>query len=265
MSNKYSVTAVDRAFDVLECLARNEEEMGLADIARETDIPKSTLFRIMTTLQERSCVSRDEERKTYRLGMHLLELGHAFRDQSNLLDAAETHMGSLAEACEESVFLGMLDEDEIIYVRRKESPKSAVFVRKLGKRAPAYCTATGLAMLAFRPEEDVKRILQASDLKAYSAHTTTDRDELHQKLEDVRQSCVAVVDGEYNPSLLCVSAPVFDENGTSVASITVALLSAQVSGERVESMKTQVRNTAQALSKERGYFEDHFRETTLTS
>ena len=176
MGNDYTVTAVDRALDVLESLARHDDELSLIELARETGIPKSTLFRIMSTLQERKCVIRDEQRKTYRLGLRLMELGHAFRDQSNLLDAAETHMETLAEACEESVFLGVLDEREIIYVRQKTSPKSAVFVRKLGKRAPAYCTATGLAILAFRPEEEVERNLEASELKAHSASTTTDRD-----------------------------------------------------------------------------------------
>ena len=64
---------------------------------------------------------------------------------------------------------------------------------------------------------------------------------------------MAVVDGEYNPALPCVSAPVFDEEGTSVASLTVALLSAQVTDERIEKKK-HVRNTAQNLSKERRYF-----------
>lgn len=263
MSNDYTVTAVDRAFDVLECLARSDDQMSLVDLAQETGIPKSTLFRIMSTLQDRKCVTRDEERKTYRLGLRLMELGHAFREKSNLLDAAESHMETLAEACEESVFLGMLDENEIIYVRRKESPKSAVFVRKLGKRAPAYCTATGLAMLAFRPQEEVERILEASALQAHSANTTTRPDALRQKLEEIRQSHVAVVDGEYNSALLCVSAPVFDEEGTSVASLTVALLSAQVTDERIETMKEQVRVTAQNLSKERGYFKDRHSETAF--
>lgn len=239
--------------------------MSLVDLAQETGIPKSTLFRIMSTLEERKCVVRDEDRKTYRLGLFVMELGHAFRDQSNLLDAAETHMETLAEACEESVFLGMLDENEIIYVRRKESPKSAIFVRKLGKRAPAYCTATGLAMLAFRPQKEVERILEASELEAHSANTTTDRDALRQKLKEVRHSHVAVVDGEYNPALLCVSAPVFDREGTSVASLTVALLSAQVTDERIEKMKDQVRDTAQNLSKERGYFEDRYQDATIAS
>ena len=80
-----------------------------------------------------------------------MELGHAYRDQSNLLDAAETHMETVAEACEENVILSTLDEQEVIFVRSKESPESTVFVRESGQRAPAYCAATGLAMLASRP------------------------------------------------------------------------------------------------------------------
>ncbi|MFB6273042.1 MAG: IclR family transcriptional regulator [Salinibacter sp.] len=256
MSDKYTVTAVDRAFEVLESLSQSDEELSLVDLAQETDIPKSTLFRILSTLEDWKCVVRDEKQKTYQLGLRLMELGNAYRDQSDLLDVAEKHMEALARDCQESVFLGMLDGEEIVYVRQKASRKSAIFVQKLGKRAPVYCTATGLAMLAFRPEEEVARILDASDLEAHTANTTTDREVLERKLEQIRESGVAVVDGAYNPALLCVSAPVFEEEGTPVASVTVALLSARVGEERIEAMKDRVRSVARELSRERGHFED---------
>lgn len=253
MSNRYTVTAIDRAIDVLEHLAQHHEGVRLAQLAKETDIPKSTLFRIMSTLQERRCVVHNEEHKTYRLGLKLWELGNAFLDQSDLQDAAASYMKQLAEACGESVFLGMLDQSEVVYVRRVESPKSAVVVRKLGQRAPVHCTATGMAMLAFRPDDEVGRFLEEQKLEAFTPHTTTSRTALRQKVEQIRQTRVAVVDGEYNPALLCVSSPILDDAGQPVAAFTAALLSAQVDGDRVDRMKEQIRQAAQNLSRERGY------------
>lgn len=253
MSSRYTVTALDRAVDVLDRLVQHREGVRLATLVKETGIPKSTLFRILSTLQERQCVVRDEERKTYRLGLKLWELGNAFLDQSDLQDAAVNHMKRLAETCGESVFLGVLDQGEVVYVQRVESPKSAVVVRKLGQRAPVYCTATGMALLAFRPDEEVDRLLAEQELTAFSPNTTTSRAALRQKVEQIRQTHVAVVDGEYNPSLLCVSSPILDERGHPVAAFTAALLSAQVDDERVSLVKEQIKRAAHNLSRERGY------------
>lgn len=257
MSGRYTVTAVDRAFDILECLARNSQGMSLAELSQETDIPKSTLFRIMSTLDECDCVVQNEKQKTYRLGLKLWELGSAFLDQSDLQEDASAYMKQLADACEESVFLSVLDDTEVVYVRRMESPKSAVVVRKLGQRAPVYCTATGLAMLAFLPEDGIDRILGSLTLEAFNPNTTTDESALRDKLETVRQNGVAVVDGEYNPALLCVAAPILNAEGRPVAAFTAALLSAQATAERIETVKAKIRAAAQELSRERGYLGDH--------
>ncbi|MFB6272942.1 MAG: IclR family transcriptional regulator [Salinibacter sp.] len=256
MSSEYTVTAVDRAVNVFECLARNSQGLSLAELSEETEIPKSTLFRIMLTLADRNCVVQDDQ-KTYQLGLKLWELGSAFLGQSDLQEDASTHMQHLADVCEESVFLSVLDGEEVVYVRRMESPKSAVVVRKLGQRAPIYCTATGLAMLAFLPEAEINRTLDSIDLESINESTTTDRTELRRKLESIRENRVAVVDGEYNPALLCVSSPILDEEGRPIAAFTAALLSAQTSEERVETVKSQVSEAAEELSRKRGYLGDY--------
>lgn len=253
MSGRYTVTALDRALDVLELLAEHPEGLRLSALARETGIPKSTLFRIVSTLVDRRCVSLDEERKTYRLGLKLGELGNAFLSQSDVHNAAVRPMRRLAAACEESVFLSVLDEASVVYVRRMENAKSAVVVRKLGQRAPVYCTATGLAMLAFLPEDEAARILDRQTLEAHTASTTTDRTALRRKLAQVRRDGVAMVDGEYNPALLCVAAPIFEASGRPVAALTVAMLSAQASEERVADVQERLHTTAEQLSAEQGY------------
>jgi DNA-binding IclR family transcriptional regulator len=265
LSDSYTVTAIDRAMDVLECLARQGEELRLAELTEKTDIPKSTLFRILSTLEDRECVVRDEDRKTYRLGMKLWELGNAFLDQSDLHEAAADYMKRLADACGESVFLGVWDDSEVVYVRRVESPKSAVVVRKLGQRAPVHCTATGLALLAFQPDEAVERFFQEQELEAVNEDTTTSPEALRDHLHRIRDTQVAVVDGEYNPALLCVSSPILDESGRPLAAFTAALLSGQASDERITEVKEHVREAAEDLSREQGYLGDHSRAHGFSS
>ena len=256
VSNGYTVTAIDRAMDVLECLARQGDDLRLSELTEETGIPKSTLFRILSTLEDRECVVRDEDRKTYRLGLKVWELGNAFLDQSDLHEAAADYMKRLADACGESVFLGVWDKGEVVYVRRVESPKSAVVVRKLGQRAPVHCTATGLALLAFRPDSAVERFFRERKLEPVNANTTTSPEALRASLRKIRDTRVAVVDGEYNPALLCVSSPILDESGRPLAAFTAALLSGQATDDRIAMVKERVREAAVDLSREQGYLGD---------
>lgn len=253
MPDRYVIPSLNRAVGVLEQLAEQPEGLSLAQLTRETGIPKSTLYRILTTLQERECVVFDKERNRYRLGLKLWELGSAFLNQSDLYSAAVGTMKELAETCGESIFLGVLDDGEVVYVRRRESPKSVMAVRKLGQRVPVHCTATGTAMMAFLPSEDVKQILDGHAQERFNPKTVTDPSKLKRRLEHVRETRVAVVDGEYNEELLCVASPVLDETHEPRAALTVAMLSTQASEERVQEIVPLVRRSAQRLSRELGY------------
>jgi len=238
---------------VLERLAEKPEGLSLAALTRETGFPKSTLYRILTTLQKQECVAYDEDRKRYHLGLKLWELGSAFLNQSDLYSAAVGTMKELAEACGESVFLGVLDDREVVYVRRRESPKSIMAVQKLGQRVPAYCTATGSAMIAFLSSEEVERILDERALQRFNPKTVTDPAKLKQRLEQIRETKVAVVDGEYNEELLCIASPVLDETHRPCAALTVVMLSSQASEAQVREIAPLVRRAAGRLSQELGY------------
>lgn len=257
-SSRYTITSLDRAIDVLEVLANTDTKHTLADLAWETDIPKSTLFRILSTLEDRGCVTFDRDTKEYGLGLKLWELGSAFIEKTDLDSSAAPYMRDLAESCEASIFLAVMDESEVVYIRRMESPDSVMMVRKLGHRAPVYCTATGEAMLAFLPEERQEEIVEETDFTAHTPHTNTDPAEFRHRLNQVRDEGVAVVDGEYNPELLCVSAPVLGGRGAVEAAITVAMPSSETDPERVDRIREEVREKALELSQEMGYLKGQY-------
>jgi DNA-binding IclR family transcriptional regulator len=253
LSDRYIIPSLDRAVEVLALLAKEHEGMTLAELVRRTSIPKSTLFRILITLERHRCVVLGGDDRCYRLGSRLWELGSSFLEQYDLYHAAASHMRWLAEASGETVFLGKLEDGEVVYLRRMESPKSITVVKKLGQRVPAHCTATGVAMLAFLPGEEVSEIIAAHGLEAFNEATITDGQALRQRLQRVRGEGFAVVDGEYNRELLCISAPVFDHTHRPCASLTAAMLSSQgADRRRVQSVAAQVRQAAQNLSRDLG-------------
>lgn len=253
MNERYVIPSLDRAFQVLDILATERRGISLADLARTTDIPKSTLFRILVTLQKHHCVVADPEGKTFRLGSYLWKLGNSFADQTDLFRASSAQMESLANECGETVFLSKLEDGEVVYLRRMESPKSVTVVKKLQNRVPAHCTATGVAMMAWMAPGEVDGIIAKHGLEAVNEATVTDRKVLDERFAEVRRREYAVVDGEYNRELLCVAAPVLDHLQRPCAALTVAMLSSQVDNvEQVERVGAAVRTAARAVSREMG-------------
>lgn len=162
-------------------------------------------------------------------------------------------MEALAQECGETVFLSKLEDGEVVYLRRMESPKSITVVKKLQTRVPAHCTATGIALMAWLPPAEVDGIIDAHGMEAINDATVTDRGVLKERLAEARRREYAVVDGEYNRDLLCVAAPVLDHRRRPCAALTVALVSAQVRGhEQVERVGAAVRSAARAVSQEMG-------------
>ncbi|MEM1272018.1 MAG: IclR family transcriptional regulator [Bacteroidota bacterium] len=252
---RYVIPSLVRAIDVLDLLGQHKKGLSLADLDRMTDIPKSTLFRILVTLNAHHCVQLDEETNTSKLGSKLWELGSHFVGQSDIYHLAGVHMRALASATEETVFLGIMEGGSVVYMRRMESSKSVTIVKTLGQRVPAHSTATGVAMMAFLPPAEVDRMIETNGLVAVNEATMTDPDALRRRLSDVRERGVAVVDGEYNRELLCISAPVFDHTNRPVASLTIALLAGSAEQLRIDELAGMVRDAARTLSSELGHRE----------
>lgn len=253
MNERYVIPSLDRAFRVLGLLAEERRGLTLAELARTTDIPKSTLFRILVTLQKHHAVVADPDGGAFRLGSYLWKLGNSFADQTDLFRASSAQMEALADQCGETVFLSKLEDGEVVYLRRMESPKSVTVVKKLQSRVPAHCTATGIALMAWMKPEEVSSILDRHGMEAFNEATVTDRRVLDERLAEARRREYAVVDGEYNRELLCVAAPVLDHNQRPCAALTVAMLSSQVGDyDQIEKVGAAVRAAARAVSLEMG-------------
>ena len=257
MKERYVIPSLERAFQVLDLLAAEPKGITLADLVRQSDIPKSTVFRILLTLKKHHVVVLDEASRRYRLGSRLWELGLCFLDQSDLYQASSRYMTALAEQSGETVFMGTLEDGEVIYLRRMESQKSITVIKKLRQRVPAHCTATGVAMLAYLPRAEQEAILETHGLTAHTDATVTDPDVFRERLVQTRKDGVAVVNGEYNRELLCVSAPIFDHSRRPCASLTVAMIAAQVVDQsHIDTIADMVRQQARLFSREMGYAQD---------
>jgi DNA-binding IclR family transcriptional regulator len=210
MALNYTVPAVDRAIRVLEILSSAQHGMSLAQLAVQTKVPKSTMFRILHTLHERSIIVEDRERKLFSLGMKLLGWGNAALATIDLKTIAHPHLQKLAHETRESFYLALLDHDEVVLVDRADTPEVWKMVTRLGSRSPFHCTATGLVIAAAMTDDVVQTMIERHGLKKFTSKTITSAAKLTKRLRDVRRLGYAICDGEYKPDLCAIAVPLWD-------------------------------------------------------
>lgn len=147
--------SVGTALDVLECFAV-DATLGVSDVARRLGVAKSTAHRVLTTLAGRGFVEQDAN-GSYRLGLHLYELGMLSHARNGLRHVALPVMCAVAEQTGHTVNLGVPDGADVVYVERIESMDGIRILGHSGRRQPAHCTSSGMVISAFNPTVDHDR------------------------------------------------------------------------------------------------------------
>jgi len=202
---------------MLETLARSAHPMGVTELATTLGIPKSNVHRMLQALVELRYVLRDEDRGTYRASIRLWELGSAVLARLDLRTMALPAMEALLERTRETVHLSVLDGDEVVYVHKLDSPEPVRAYSQIGGRAPAYCVATGKAMLAF--ESDAFLTSLSRRLVRHSSRTITDPAEFLREMARVRANGHAINRGEWRDSVCGIAAPIRGSDGRVLAAL----------------------------------------------
>lgn len=204
---------------LLELVATNRTPLSLTELSEKLGLVKSNVHRLLQGLLELRYVRRDDE-GMYRPSMRLLGLATAVVVNFDLRKIANPVMERVLERTRETVHLSVLDDDEVVYVAKLDSPEPVRAYSEVGGRAPAYCVATGKAMLAFQEPAAILAI--AKRLKAYSPKTITQSDKFLAELKAIRTDGYAINRGEWRESVRGVAAPIFDSSGQVVAAIGIS-------------------------------------------
>ncbi|MEX2116203.1 MAG: IclR family transcriptional regulator [Bacteroidota bacterium] len=219
----YTVPAIDRTVRLLEILSLSPQGRSLAQLAEELRVPKSTLFRILHTLQEHAVVVEDRERKIFSLGMKLLEWGHAALSRIDLKSIAHPYLLKLANQTRESFYLAILDQDDVIIIDHVDTQEVWKMVTRLGHRSPIHCTATGLVLAAGLDDGEMDAIIQRKGLRKFTDSTITAVARLKRRIAQIRKDGFSIVDGEYKADLCAIAVPIRDHSGIVVASLMTAI------------------------------------------
>lgn len=238
-----------KGLTVLEHLAASDEPRGVSEIARTLQLTKSNAHRTLQTLAAAGYV-RALPGGAYECTLKLFELASAVLSRVDVRRVAEPHMRALADATQETIHLSLLDRAEVIYLHKIESPQPVRAYSSIGGRAPAYCVASGKALLAY--QEEALRFL-SDPLEAHTSRTITSLDALRRELEQVRVQGFAINRGEWREGVCGLAAIVHDALGKPVAAIGISGPAARLNPAALRDFSEGVVDTARTLSRALGY------------
>jgi DNA-binding IclR family transcriptional regulator len=231
IGDRYTVSAVSKALDVLEAF-RSSEELSLADISERVGLNKSRVFRLLHTLVEHGYVERNWDGTRYLLGLKLLERAACVR--MDLRQLTLPYMRLIHERFNETVNLGILENQQIIYISTLESSRPIRMAEGMGSRSPLHSTALGKAIIANLPEDDLRVLVSRIPLLKLTERTITDSNKLNDELHKVRRKGYAFDNRENDPEGFCIGAPILDRRGQPVAAISISGPADRVQGKSKE-------------------------------
>lgn len=237
---------------LLEALARSDRPRGVTELAVQLGWHKSNVHRSLATLVNLGYVRQNADSEGYEMSLRLWELGSSIINRLSLKPAASPFMQQLAERTRETVHLSILDGLEVVYVDKIDSPEPIRAYSMVGGRAPAYCVATGKAMLAFQPDPALAG-LRFQNLKAYTDKTITEKKAFCKEMERIRQIGYSVNRGEWRAEVRGLAAPIFGAAERSVAAIGLSGPAARLNERRIRPFVPLILAAGEAISREFGY------------
>jgi DNA-binding IclR family transcriptional regulator len=218
---RYTVDAAAKALELLSTFSFREPRMSLADLAGRTGIPRATAFRLLLTLEQSGFLTKVHG--AYQLGIKCFVLGNIVAGGLDFRETAHPHLVALRDATRETTQVAILDHWQVVYLERILSPLPVGFMRaRAGAILPAYCTALGKTLLAFRPVSDVAAWAAKQTFPAITPLTITSAKRLLKELDVIRERGYGLDDEEREIGVHCIAAPIRNHTGDVVGAISVA-------------------------------------------
>lgn len=244
--------AVERALAILLCFTREEPTRSLTQIADCVGMSKTTVHRLLTTLENKRFINRDKSTGLYRLGFRFIEMASFVLQDVELHRWAHPYLQRLSQECGETVDLSILDGSHVMYLDVIESTQRVKLAAAIGQRLTAYNTASGKAILAYMPEEPVRKILN-ENLEEGTNHAQSSIPEMLANLKTTKERGYAISEEEYEKDINAVAAPIFDADHYPIASIAIVGPSFRLTKDRLPILGDSICKMTQVISDEVGF------------
>jgi len=252
--NRYIVPGLVRGMRLLEQFTHKQQEWRLSELARALHMPRSTVFRLVHTLEQLKYLEHHPQRKTYQLGNRVLNLGFEYLASKELIEVARPFLTTLNEQTGCSVHLGIPDDREVVYLLRIAGRQHLASNVGVGTRFPAHATTMGRILLSELSLQELEQMYQGMVLEQVTEQTVTSIEELHQLLYKERERGYTLSLSAFEAGVVSVGTGIRDASGKIIAAINITGPETVFDRNALEGkIKDQVLKVAGAISKRLGY------------
>jgi IclR family pca regulon transcriptional regulator len=227
------VSSVEKAFQILRAFEAREGSLSLTEIAKLSGLDKSSVQRFTYTLAALGYLHKDNQARRYTISPKVMSLGMIYLRTDPIVARARHQLYELNKALNATVNMTVLDDTDVIYVVRYPGRQAVTVDVVLGMRRPAFCTASGRAILSTISDDEVAAILDRSKLVAYTEHTKTSPKAILAEIRKARARSFALTEQETSIGDISIAAPVRKADGRSTAAINISVSSADWKGSDV--------------------------------
>ncbi|TDE11834.1 IclR family transcriptional regulator [Jiangella asiatica] len=253
MAGEGGLRLVRKAVEVLDLLGEGRE-LTIAQLAERSGEPRSSLYRLLGTLEQLEMVEPTERRGYFRLGVHVMRLGIASVEGRGLRECARPALERLrTETGGLTAYLVVRRDREAVCIERVEGTRVASMALKLGGALPLHAGAAPRALLAFSAEDQWREYTDGGELRRLTDNTPAEPERLYEVLAQERAEGICVSDGDVTVGIAAIGAPIFDHDGAVVAAMSVSGLRDEVVGPNAAKVKDLVAECAADVSRALGH------------
>ncbi|MCP3923817.1 MAG: IclR family transcriptional regulator [Desulfobacterales bacterium] len=250
------IQSVQRALNILSFFSASRPQLGITEISKLMNLPKTTVHGLVQTLTQEGFLNQDIENKKYTLGLKIYELSTYLLSTLKINQVGMDSVQKLAQKTSLMARIGIWDKDSILVTANSFPDAENHQFNIIGPRVPGYCSALGKIFLATYNDSDIEEYLSKTPLTAYTEKTITDKSVLLEHIKEIRKTGYAREDEEYINNMSCISAPVYDNTGSTVASVSVSGLLGFLENDKIKELIIEVKKTGMDISQKMGYFPD---------
>jgi DNA-binding IclR family transcriptional regulator len=242
------VQSIDRAMKIIQLLISDQQKIGwpISEIADHTELPLSTVHRLISSLVQYELVSQIPETKQYKIGNKWMEIGLGMLENLDFRVVARPFMEELSLEVEESIYLNIPNQTDSIIIERIDSPLKVRIIDNLGERIPLSIGAANKTILANMPKEKTLEILQT--LKVHK----TEQEKILDQLTHIAESGYAISYGEKTEGTASVASPIIGFQNQIMGALSIGILNYNITEERLTFLIDRVKNGAKQISKRLG-------------
>jgi IclR family transcriptional regulator, acetate operon repressor len=242
------VQSVDRALQIIETLAEDDQGYRLSDLAVRTGLSTSTAHRLLTALEKRRFVQFDRTQSKWHVGAQSFAVGATFTRRRNVVAQAVPYLRKLRDQTRETANLAVVDDEAIIVLTRVESREIMRSLTKVGGRVAMVASGVGKAVLATYPDADVNAIIRHHGMPRLTEKSIVRPGDLFRELATIRRQGYAVDDEEACIGLRCIAAVVYNDCSEPLAAISVSGMTSRLTDDRLADLGRTVREMAAELT-----------------